>query len=70
MLFVSMFLLGSDKQTWRALCKNLEENGALEYTIVVSADSSEAVLNQYLAPYSAAPSLNILGSTKRCVDYL
>lgn len=29
----------------------LEENGALEYTIVVSADSSEAVLNQYLAPY-------------------
>lgn len=29
----------------------LEERGALEYTIVVSADSSEAVLNQYLAPY-------------------
>lgn len=31
--------------------KLLEENGAMEYTIVVSADSSEAVLNQYLAPY-------------------
>jgi len=30
----------------------LEEHGALEYTIVMSADSSEAVLNQYLAPYS------------------
>jgi len=29
----------------------LEENGALDYTVVVSADSSEAVLNQYLAPY-------------------
>lgn len=29
----------------------LEENGALDYTIVVTADSSEAVLNQYLAPY-------------------
>ncbi len=30
-----------------------EENGAMEYTVVVSADSSEAVLNQYLAPYVA-----------------
>ena len=29
----------------------LEENGALEYSIIVSADSSDAVLNQYLAPY-------------------
>ena len=29
----------------------LEKNGALEYTVVVSADASEAVLNQYLAPY-------------------
>lgn len=29
----------------------LEERGALEYTVIVSADSSEAVLSQYLAPY-------------------
>lgn len=35
------------------LVRLLEERGALAYTIVVSADSSEAVLNQYLAPYSA-----------------
>ncbi len=28
-----------------------EENGAMEYTVVVAADASEAVLNQYLAPY-------------------
>lgn len=34
------------------LVKLLEAKGALDYTIVVSADSSEAVLNQYLAPYS------------------
>lgn len=34
------------------LVRLLEERGALEYTVVVSADSSEAVLNQYLAPYS------------------
>jgi F-type H+-transporting ATPase subunit alpha len=29
----------------------LVENGALEYTIIVSADSSDSVLCQYLAPY-------------------
>ena len=29
----------------------LQERGSLEYTVVVAADSSEAVLNQYLAPY-------------------
>lgn len=29
----------------------LQENGALDYTVIVSADASEAVLNQYLAPY-------------------
>lgn len=29
----------------------LEEHGALGYTVIVSADASEAVLNQYLAPY-------------------
>lgn len=34
------------------LVRTLEERGALAYTVIVSADSSEAVLNQYLAPYS------------------
>ena len=34
------------------LVRLLEERGALEYTVVLSADSSDAVLNQYLAPYS------------------
>lgn len=31
----------------------LEENDALSYTTIVSADASEAVLKQYLAPYVA-----------------
>ncbi len=35
------------------IIQELEEKGAMPYTIVVSADSGEAVLNQYLAPYSA-----------------
>lgn len=29
----------------------LEERGALDYTVIVAADSSEAVLSQFLAPY-------------------
>lgn len=35
------------------IVQELEDKGALDYTIVVSADSSEAALNQYLAPYAA-----------------
>lgn len=31
--------------------RSLEEQGAMEYTVVVAADASEAVLNQYVAPY-------------------
>jgi F-type H+-transporting ATPase subunit alpha len=30
----------------------LEKNGALDYTIVVSADAKETALNQYLVPYT------------------
>lgn len=30
----------------------LEEQGALDYTVVVSADASSSALNQYLAPYA------------------
>lgn len=29
----------------------LEENGALEYTVIISADASESALDRYLAPY-------------------
>lgn len=29
----------------------LQEHGAMEYTVVVSSDASEAVLNRYLVPY-------------------
>jgi F-type H+/Na+-transporting ATPase subunit alpha len=32
----------------------LQEHGALEYTIIVSADASEPVINRYLAPYVGA----------------
>lgn len=44
--------IGQRQGNLARLVSKLEEYGALEYTIVMSADSSEAVLNQYLAPYS------------------
>lgn len=45
--------IGQRQANLARIIQELEDKGALEYTIIVSADSSEAVLNQYLAPYSA-----------------
>lgn len=44
--------IGQRQGNLARLVSKLEEYGALEYTVVMSADSSEAVLNQYLAPYA------------------
>ena len=44
--------IGQRQGNLARLVSKLQEHGALEYTVVMSADSSEAVLNQYLAPYS------------------
>lgn len=44
--------IGQRQGNLARLVNKLEEHGALEYTIIMSADSSEAVLNQYLAPYA------------------
>lgn len=44
--------IGQRQGNLARLVNKLQEHGALEYTVVVSADASEAVLNQYLAPYS------------------
>lgn len=44
--------IGQRQGNLARLVSKLEEHGALEYTIIMSADSSEAVLNQYLAPYA------------------
>lgn len=43
--------IGQRQANLANIVKVLEQHGALEYTVIVSADSSEAVLNQYLAPY-------------------
>ena len=43
--------IGQRKANLARLVSLLEENGALEYSVIISADSSDAVLSQYLAPY-------------------
>lgn len=43
--------IGQRKANLARLVSLLEDNGALEYSVIISADSSDAVLSQYLAPY-------------------
>ncbi len=44
--------VGQKSSTVAQVVKRLEENGAMQYTIVVSATASEAAALQYLAPYT------------------
>lgn len=46
--------IGQRQATLARLVQQLEVNDALGYTVVISADASEPVLNQYLAPYVGA----------------
>ncbi len=43
--------IGQRQANLARIVRLFQENGALSYTLIVSADASEAVLNQYLAPY-------------------
>ncbi|OLZ10661.1 F0F1 ATP synthase subunit alpha [Sulfobacillus thermosulfidooxidans] len=44
--------IGQKESTIAGLVRNLEERGAMEYTIVLSASAAEAAPLQYLAPYA------------------
>ncbi len=43
--------IGQRQANLARLVSLLEKNGAMEYSVIVSADSGDAVLSQYLAPY-------------------
>src|SRR2546423_1432343 len=43
--------IGQKKSTVAQVVKTLEQHGAMDYTIIVSASASEAAPLQYLAPY-------------------
>ncbi len=52
-LYCIYVAIGQKRSTVAQLVKKLEENGALEYTIVVAATASDPAPMQFLAPYSA-----------------
>lgn len=43
--------IGQRQANVARIMRLLQENGALDYTVIISAEASEAVLNQYLVPY-------------------
>ena len=45
--------IGQKESTVAQIIRRLEEHGALEYTIIVSATAAEAAALQFLAPYAA-----------------
>src|SRR3546814_11710339 len=46
------FAVGQKRSTVAQIVRQLEENGAMEYSIVVAATASEPAPLQYLAPYA------------------
>ena len=51
-LFCVYVAVGQKASTIANVVRKLEENGAMEYTIVVAASASESAALQYLAPYA------------------
>ncbi len=51
-LYCVYVAIGQKRSTVAQLVKTLEDNGAMEYSIVVAATASEPAPLQYLAPYS------------------
>lgn len=51
-LFCIYVAIGQKKSTVREIMRVLEERGAMEYTVIVSATASESAAMQYLAPYA------------------
>jgi len=51
-LYCIYVAVGQKRSTVAQIVKSLEENGAMEYTIVIAATASEPAPLQYLAPYT------------------
>ena len=53
-LYCIYVAVGQKRSTVAQIVRSLEENGAMDYTIVVAATASEPAPLQYLAPYTGA----------------
>ena len=53
-LYCIYVAVGQKQSNIARTIKTLEDNGAMEYTVVVSASASDSATNQYLAPYAGA----------------
>ena len=51
-LFCIYVAIGQKQSTVREMVENLQKQGAMDYTIVVSAPASSSAPMQYLAPYA------------------
>ncbi len=51
-LYCIYVAVGQKQSNVARVVKTLEDAGAMEYTVVVSASASDSAVNQYLAPYS------------------
>jgi len=54
MLYCIYVAIGQKRSTVANIVKELKDNGAMDYTIVVAATASEAAPLQFLAPYAGA----------------
>jgi F-type H+-transporting ATPase subunit alpha len=57
--------IGQKRSTVAQVVKTLEENGAMDYTIVVSASASDPAPMQYMAPYAGCSIGEYFRDTKR-----
>ena len=57
--------IGQKRSTVAQVVKTLQENGAMDYTVVVSASASDPAPMQYLAPYAGCAIGEYFRDTKR-----
>jgi F-type H+-transporting ATPase subunit alpha len=62
--------IGQKASTVANVVRKLEENGAMEYTIVVAATASESAAMQYIAPTPAAPWASTSATAAGRADHL
>ncbi|MBL9142267.1 MAG: F0F1 ATP synthase subunit alpha [Verrucomicrobiaceae bacterium] len=53
-LYCIYVAIGQKQSNIARVVKTLEDAGAMEYTVIVSASASDSAVNQYLAPYAGA----------------